>query len=72
MNNELKVGDLLKYYDGDNKTSICLVTRVSNTHFDVRWLIARGFADNEDTSRGYTVRDCFQNTVRKHGWSKLS
>ena len=72
MNNELNVGDLLKYYDGDNNASICLVTRISNTHFDVRWLIARGFADNEDTSRGYVINDCFENTVRKYGWRKLS
>ena len=71
MNSKLKVGDLLMYYDEIN-TSICLVTRVSNTHFDVYWLIARGFRDNEDTSRGYVINDCFENTVRKYGWRKLS
>ena len=71
MNNELKVGDLLKYCDTVN-TSICLVTRVSNTHFDVSWLIARGFEDNKDTSRGYTISDCFGNSARMYGWSKLS
>ena len=68
MNNDLKVGDLLKYYDGDN-TSICLVTRVSNSHFDVSWLITRGFADNKDTSTGYPISD-FDDLF--NGWSKLS
>ena len=71
MNNELKVGDLLKYYDGDNNTSICLVTRVSNTHFDVSWLIARGFEDNRDTSTGYPINSVDFDDLF-NGWSKLS
>ena len=70
MNNELKVGDLLKYYDGDN-TSICLVTRVSNTHFDVSWLIARGFEDNKDTSTGYPIYSVDSDDIF-NSWSKLS
>ena len=70
MNNELKVGDLLKYCDTVN-TSICLVTRVSNTHFDVSWLIARGFEDNRDTSTGYPINSVdFDDAF--NGWSKLS
>lgn len=70
MNNTLKVGDLLKYYDAVN-TSICLVTRVSNTHFDVSWLIARGFEDNKDTSTGYPI-DFVDLRSASNGWSKLS
>ena len=70
MNNDLKVGDLLKYCDTVN-TSICLVTRVSNTHFDVSWLIARGFEDNRDTSTGYPINSVdFDDAF--NGWSKLS
>ena len=70
MNNDLKVGDLLKYCDTVN-TSICLVTRVSNTHFDVRWLIARGFANNEDNSTGYPINSVDFDDLF-NGWSKLS
>jgi len=70
MNNDLKVGDLLKYCDTVN-TSICLVTRVSNTHFDVSWLIARGFEDNRDTSTGYPINSVDFDDVF-NGWSKLS
>ena len=68
MNNTLKVGDLLKYDDSE-KTSICLVTNVYERHFDVCWIIARGFRDNEDTSLGYTISACFNDIS---GWSKLS
>jgi len=67
----LQVGDMLKYED-EQGVSICIVRNVyqkdSSEHFDVSWLITKGFTDCKETQNGYETDGCFDFP----SWSKIS